>query len=1013
MRICGFGLFKSVLLCVKSRKMKKIYIVFILFIVFSTRGIAQDIDKNVEARLTNFFENYTCSAAQIGKCKLNSYKIDYDSKKLDIYASESFAYQPFLPETVESIYRYLSQLLPGPVCYFKTTVYSDGKPIEELIPNIFRKKRKDKSRLLGDIDYQGAPWVKNISRPIDISRGLQNRHIALWQSHGKYFKNGNGNSNGNGASNGNGDGNGHKNSNGSWLWQRPRLFCTTEDLFTQSIILPYVIPMLENAGANVFTPRERDTQKNEVIVDNDNPRSSSLYIEAKSRKAYWNTPDRVGFAQKKDVYQNGDNPFTDGTARYAKTESKKNRAFAEWVPNIPENGNYAVYVSYKTLPESITNAKYTVFHKGGATVFNVNQKIGGGTWVYLGTFAFDKGSNDYGMVVLSNESDEKGVVCADAVRFGGGMGNIAREGKVSGLPRYLEGARYSAQWAGMPYSVYGNDDRASDYADDINSRSRMINYLSGGSVYNPKEEGLGVPFEMTMALHSDAGYSLNGETIGSLGVYTTDFNDSKLHSGISRYASRDLTDIMITQLKSDINSQFDVQWNRRGMWDKNYSETRLPAVPSMILEFLSHQNFADMALGHDPNFKFAVGRSIYKSILRFVNSQHDEDCVIQPLPVSHFAIKFEKKRNTISLSWKAVGDPLESSSKPHSYIVYTRIGNFGFDNGVQVEGTSYTTKIEPELVYSFKVTAVNKGGESFPSEILSVYKAKHEKERVLIVNGFDRISGPAIINTADSVGFDLRKDPGVPYQYNSSYCGYQTGFDPKNAGKETNGGLGYSGSELEGLRIAGNTFDYPFIHGKAIQATPGYSFVSCSNEALESGQVKLNNYHLVDYILGLQKEDSLTARLTNKKYKTFTPRMEQLITQYCLKGGNILVSGSYVGSDMNSTDMDKSFTEDILKYSFQNSMQSTHSGNILGLGRTFTIPREMNEITYSVPAPDCIIPVSPAFPVLKYVEGNNGAGTAYKGDYRTFIMGFPFESIDTEKNRAEIMSGILQFLCGK
>ena len=49
----------------------------------------------------------------------------------------------------------------------------------------------------------------------------------------------------------------------------PRLFCTTEDLFTQSFIIPYLIPMLENAGANVFTPRERDTQKQEVIVDND------------------------------------------------------------------------------------------------------------------------------------------------------------------------------------------------------------------------------------------------------------------------------------------------------------------------------------------------------------------------------------------------------------------------------------------------------------------------------------------------------------------------------------------------------------------------------------------------------------------------------------------------------------------------------------------------------------------------------------------------------------------------
>ena len=33
--------------------------------------------------------------------------------------------------------------------------------------------------------------------------------------------------------------------------------------------LPMLVPMLENAGANVFVPRERDWQVHEVIVDND------------------------------------------------------------------------------------------------------------------------------------------------------------------------------------------------------------------------------------------------------------------------------------------------------------------------------------------------------------------------------------------------------------------------------------------------------------------------------------------------------------------------------------------------------------------------------------------------------------------------------------------------------------------------------------------------------------------------------------------------------------------------
>ena len=60
---------------------------------------------------------------------------------------------------------------------------------------------------------------------------------------------------------------------------------------------------------------------------------------------------------------------------------------------------------------------------------------------------------------------------------------------------------------------------------------------------------------------------------------------------------------------------YAIDWTRRSLWDRNYSETRLPAVPSTIIELLSHQNFADMRLGHDPNFKFTVGRSIYKAIL--------------------------------------------------------------------------------------------------------------------------------------------------------------------------------------------------------------------------------------------------------------------------------------------------------------------------------------------------------------------------------------------------------------
>jgi len=68
-----------------------------------------------------------------------------------------------------------------------------------------------------------------------------------------------------------------------------------------------------------------------------------------------------------------------------------------------------------------------------------------------------------------------------------------------------------------------------------------------------------------------------------------------------------------------------------------------------------------------------------------------------------------------------VNETDEPTSKPDRYKIYTRRGDNGFDNGFVVENTIYELELPSyDSIYSFKVTALNEGGESFDSEILSV-----------------------------------------------------------------------------------------------------------------------------------------------------------------------------------------------------------------------------------------------------------------------------------------------------
>ena len=1008
--------------------MKKNIISLVSFLLLTVFLSAQTISPDIKMKIINYLTDLAKNEIVVGKIKVDS--IIISKKNVFVYLNENASYIPFREDNVGKTYEFVKSVLPDEYSNRHLQIFADGKSIESLVP-IALKSKIDKKLKTFKIETK-TPIVTRVSSQSQPVAGLQNRHIALWQSHGFYFEQ----------------------KLDRWEWQRARIFETVEDLYTQSYVLPFLIPMLENAGANVLLPRERDYQKNEMIVDNDKGIDADSDYKENNGEKNWETGPEAGFAHLKSDYVDFENPFKDGTFRQTSTINKGNESVAVWEPTFPEAGEYAVYVSYHAVKNSSEDALYTVFHKDGKSQFKVNQKMGGGTWIYLGRFSFDKGKNDNDKVVLTNLSSKKGnIVTADAVKFGGGMGNIARKPsqvttenvkssetnptlqtktmpkinysyQKSGYPRYTEGARYWLQWAGMPDSIYSDSKGKNDYTDDYKSRGKWVNYISGGSSVNRNENGLNIPIDLSFAFHSDAGTTLNDSTVGTLGIYETSNNNGFYANGVSRRFSRDLTDLVQSNVVNDIRTLYEPNWNRRGMWNKSYFEAKVPKVPAMLLELLSHQNFADMRYGLDPRFRFTVSRAVYKGILQFIASQNKTDYVVQPLPVNQMNLKFTKG-NEVELTWNPVEDPLEKTAMPDKYIVYTRIGDGDFDNGTLVNKNVYRTTIPSDVVCSFKVTAVNKGGESFPSEILSIGKSSIEKGIVLVVNGFDRIAAPAdFVAPHDSIaGFYDDLDHGVPYLVDYKYIGKQKEFRRTIPWMDDDAsGFGDSYGNFETTVIKGNTFDYPSVHGSSILKV-GYSFTSCSNEVIDNQTVRLNDYKIVDLILGKQCQTKMgRGGVKPLEFKTFTDKMESAITDFCKNGGNILVTGAYVATDLwdnplaASLEKDRKFATNILKYKWRVGQAATE-GKVKAVASIFPMfagnynyYNTLNSESYVVESPDAIEPADKeGFTIFRYSENNLSAGVAFKGNYKICILGFPFESVKTIDQRNELMGDILKF----
>ena len=224
---------------------------FIIFLLSSLSIHSQthsDLRTTVEEALVSLKPEHLA----IGEIKLDTLLLE-KGNKLVVQMNDEFSYLPFRKELVKRAYDTIRSILPPDLKKKKLFILTSGYEISELIPFADNRKRFE--------IHCERPIVSPIKCHYLPTKGLLNRHIALWQSHGYYFEQ----------------------SLNRWEWQRARIFETVEDLYTQSFVMPFLTPMLQNAGAYVFSPRERDTNRHELIADNDN---ADTYFETIPGKRY-------------------------------------------------------------------------------------------------------------------------------------------------------------------------------------------------------------------------------------------------------------------------------------------------------------------------------------------------------------------------------------------------------------------------------------------------------------------------------------------------------------------------------------------------------------------------------------------------------------------------------------------------------------------------------------------------------------------------------------------------------
>ncbi|HVT30072.1 MAG TPA: fibronectin type III domain-containing protein [Lacipirellulaceae bacterium] len=739
---------------------------------------------------------------------------------------------------------------------------------------------------------------------------------------------------------------------GAWTFQRGPSHGMIEDLGNVDQ-MAFLVDYSFRAGATIVPLRPVGHQPNEVVIDNDDPNVTftGKWSDATDAKVYFGKPGHV-------------------PCRRTAT-SRVETAHARYTPNIRVAGFYPVYAWTSSGGDRATDQLYRVHHSGGTTEVTINHRRVGNGLVYLGTYYFDAGRKGY--VDISNRSKcPHSVVVADMIRFGNGMGDISRG--MAGISHWERSDESGLYWV-MWHANRATGVSESDYRATNKDRDAAVSFSPRYAAYMNREADGRLADRVFVSFHSNAsGPGSHGR--GTLGLY----------NGNNRRSAETPHQLVLAQsLASEVNDElvaqngtFEHDWSNRkndvtldrkdiefGEINNEYIHDEFDAT---IVEVAFHDNQQDAELLRDPKVRDAIARATYHGLIKYFRAVDNEQtpAIASPPPVTGAHVE-SNTAGSVTISWLPPKAGRYEGGTPTGYRIYASTNGYGFDGGTLVKGAQKNTATlsgyDPQKIYYFKVAAVNPGGESPPSEVVAALPSGGAKQ-VLIVNGFHRL--------------DRTLDP------------TQT----------------YDGKTVDRVwPRQSNSRDYVVQVATAIAAAaPGTHVASTSNEAVSSGAVNLNEYKTAVWILGTESTHD----------HTFDAVEQKNVEQFIAGGGNLFVTGSEIGWDLDAQDNGRAFYQKTLKGKFvadraKSSQVSGAPGSIFdGLEFSF----DNGSKFYDVNSPDVIAAEPVAHVALQYANGGGAAavqfgGTAGRGSIVMF--GFPFETITTSGDRATVMRRVLDF----